>query len=169
MSASPIAVKSRRGGEEMSLSDARTGLLRRIEAERDRLVAFLQAFTRIDTCNPPGDTRAGAAFVRAFLDEAKLSYRVIAPQETMPNVVATTRFPAPGRHLVLNGHLDVFPVGDSSRWSRHPLSGDIVDGRVHGRGTIDMKCGTAASIFVSAYLSELADALEGRLTLTLVS
>ena len=151
------------------MSDAREGLLRRIEAERDRLVAFLQAFTRIDTCNPPGDTRAGAAFVRAFLDEAKLPYRVIAPQDTMPNLVATTRFPAPGRHLVLNGHLDVFPVGDPSRWSRHPLSGDIVDGRMHGRGTIDMKCGTAASIFVHAYLSELAGVLGGRLTLTLVS
>ena len=151
------------------MSDQRDGLLRRIEVERDRLVTFLQAFTRIDTCNPPGDTRAGVAFVRAFLDEAKLSCRVIAPQETMPNLVATTRFAAPGRHLVLNGHLDVFPVGDPSRWSRPALSGDVVDGRVHGRGTVDMKCGTTASIFVYAYLSSMAEALAGRLTLTLVS
>jgi succinyl-diaminopimelate desuccinylase len=151
------------------VSDARQALLRRIEADEDRLVGFLQAFTRIDTCNPPGDTRAGAAFVQAFLDRAGLPYRRIDPREAMPNLVATTRFDSPGRHLVLNGHLDVFPVGDRARWSRDPLSGAIADGRVHGRGTVDMKCGTTASIFVHAYLSPLRDALGGRLTLTLVS
>jgi succinyl-diaminopimelate desuccinylase len=151
------------------VSDARQALVHRIESERDRLVGFLQSFTRIDTCNPPGDTRAGAAFVRAFLDDAGLPYRVVAPQETMPNLVATTRFAEPGHHLVLNGHLDVFPVGDPARWSRPSLSGDVADGRVHGRGTVDMKCGTTASIFVYAYLASLGDALRGRLTLTLVS
>jgi len=151
------------------MSDVRRALLRRIEAEQDRLVRFLQDFTRIDTCNPPGDTRAGAAFIGAFLDSAGLPYRVIAPREAMPNIVASTSFPAPGRHLVLNGHIDVFPVGDRLRWTRAPLSGDVVDGRVHGRGTIDMKCGTTASIFTYYYLSQLRDALKGRLTLTLVS
>jgi succinyl-diaminopimelate desuccinylase len=148
---------------------ARRELLRRIETDGQRLVEFLQAFTRIDTCNPPGDTRAGAAFVAGVLEAAGLPYRTIAPQEAMPNLVATTGFAAPGRHLVLNGHLDVFPIGDRARWSRDPLSGAIVDGRVHGRGTVDMKCGTTASLFVYAYLAPLADALGGRLTLTLVS
>jgi succinyl-diaminopimelate desuccinylase len=151
------------------VSEARQALLHRIEADEAVLVGFLQSFTRIDTCNPPGDTRGGAAFIEAFLDGAKLPYRRIAPQEAMPNLVATTRFERPGKHLVLNGHLDVFPVGDPARWSRDPLSGAIVDGRVHGRGTVDMKCGTTASIFVYAYLSSLRDALAGRLTLTLVS
>lgn len=151
------------------MSDARSDLLRRIEADERRLVGFLQAFTRIDTCNPPGDTRAGAAFVTGVLDELGLPYRRIAPQETMPNVVATSAFETAGRHLVLNGHLDVFPIGDRARWSRDPLSGEIVDGRIHGRGTVDMKCGTTASIFVYAYLSALRDGLRGRLTLTLVS
>jgi succinyl-diaminopimelate desuccinylase len=148
---------------------ARQALLHSIDADRDRLVRFLQAFTRIDTSNPPGDTRAGAAFITAFLDEAGLPHRRIAPQETMPNLLATTRFDRPGRHLVLNGHIDVFPVGDRARWSRDPLSGDCADGRVHGRGTVDMKAGTTASIFTYAYLSRLRETPRGRLTLTLVS
>jgi len=75
----------------------------------------------------------------------------------------------PGRHLVLNGHIDVFPPGDRARWSRDPLSGDIVDGAVFGRGTVDMKCGTTASIFTYVILSRLRERLNGRLTLTLVS
>lgn len=151
------------------MSDERQALLRRIEADGDRLVRFLQDFTRIDTCNPPGDTRAGAAFIRAFLEGEGLPYRVIAPQEAMPNILATTRFGRPGRHLVLNGHIDVFPVGDRTRWTRDPLSGAIADGRVHGRGTVDMKCGTTVSIFTYAYLARLPAALRGRLTLTVVS
>jgi succinyl-diaminopimelate desuccinylase len=151
------------------MSAARDALRRRIDADQDRLVAFLQAFTRIDTGNPPGDTRAGAAFIAEFLDKAGLPYRRIAPQETMPNLLATTAFPASGRHLVLNGHIDVFPAGDRGRWSRDPLSGEIASGRLHGRGTVDMKCGTTASIFTYAYLNGLGEALRGRLTLTLVS
>jgi succinyl-diaminopimelate desuccinylase len=151
------------------MSDTRQALLKRIDADRDRLVGFLQAFTRIDTANPPGDTRAGAAFIGDFLDRGGLSYHRIAPQETMPNLVAATRFARPGRHLVLNGHIDVFPSGDPARWTHAPLSGAIVDGRVHGLGTVDMKCGTTASIFTYAYLSGLADEMRGAMTLTLVS
>jgi succinyl-diaminopimelate desuccinylase len=151
------------------MTAARRGLLARIEADRDRLVGFLQAFTRIDTANPPGDTRAGAAFIGEFLERAGLPYRRIAPQETMPNLLAATAFPRPGRHLVLNGHIDVVPAGDRARWTHDPLSGAMVDGRLHGLGTVDMKCGTTASIFTYAYLSGLADELRGRLTLTLVS
>jgi succinyl-diaminopimelate desuccinylase len=151
------------------MTAARRGLLERIEADRDRFVGFLQAFTRIDTANPPGDTRAGAAFIGDFLERAGLPYRRIAPQETMPNLLAATAFARPGRHLVLNGHIDVFPAGDRARWTHDPLSGAIVDGRLHGLGTVDMKCGTTASIFTYAYLSGLADELRGRLTLTLVS
>jgi len=151
------------------VSDARQALLARIEADRDRLVRFLQDLTRIDTSNPPGDTRAGAAFIADVLAKAGLAHRIIAPREAMPNILATTRFDRPGRHLVLNGHIDVFPIGDRARWARDPLSGDLVDGRVHGRGTVDMKCGTTASIFTYAYLAPMADVLNGRLTLTLSS
>jgi succinyl-diaminopimelate desuccinylase len=147
----------------------RQALLRRLEAERDRVVRFLQAFTRIDTGNPPGDTRAGAAFAGEFLASAGLSFRTVAPRESMPNLLATTHFARPGKHLILNGHLDVFPVGDRGRWSRDPLSGDVADGRVHGRGTVDMKCGTTAALFAYAALSPLADVLGGSLTLALVS
>ena len=75
-----------------------------------------------------------------------------------------------GAHLVLNGHIDVFPVGDHETWSHGgPWSGAIEDGKVWGRGSTDMKCGTSASIFTFMYLHELRDRLNGRLTLTAVS
>jgi len=144
-------------------------LLSWIDADRDRLVGFLQDFVRIDSSNPPGDTRDVAAFVETALAGAGARVTRIAPQETMPNLVASVAGDAPARHLVLNGHLDVFPIGDRSRWSRDPLGGEIVDGRVYGRGGVDMKCGTSASIFTFLYLSRFADRLPGKLTLTVVS
>lgn len=45
-----------------------------------------------------------------------------------------------GVHPILfTGHMDVVPVSDSSVWRYPPFSGKIVDGRVWGRGTQDMK------------------------------
>jgi succinyl-diaminopimelate desuccinylase len=148
---------------------ARDRLLGWLDEERGRQVEFLQAFTRIDTCNPPGDTRQAADVFRRFLDTEGLPHRTEAPQAAMPNLISSFAGARPGRHLVLNGHLDVFPIGDRSAWKRDPLSGDIVDGRVYGRGTVDMKCGTTALLFVHAYLHRLKDELAGKVTLTVVS
>jgi succinyl-diaminopimelate desuccinylase len=147
----------------------RDKLLHWLDAERDRQLEFLRAFTRIDTCNPPGDTTQAAEFFRRFLDAEGIAHRTEAPQASMPNLIASFAGTRPGRHLVLNGHLDVFPVGDRSVWKHDPLSGDIVEGRVHGRGTVDMKCGTTALLFVFAYLHRLRAELPGRVTLTVVS
>ena len=151
------------------MNEARDALSRRIHVERERLVRFFQDFVRIDTSNPPGDTRAGAAFIRRFLEADGIAHRVVAPQETMPNIVASFEGAAPGPHLILNGHIDVFPIGDAERWSRDPLSGDIVEDCVFGRGSVDMKCGTTASLFAFAYLHAIRDRLKGRVTLTIVS
>ena len=63
---------------------------------------FLSAFTRIDTCNPPGDTTAAAALVRDFLDDAGIGYRTEAPQARMPNLISSiTGGAGDGHHLVL--------------------------------------------------------------------
>jgi succinyl-diaminopimelate desuccinylase len=88
---------------------------------------------------------------------------------TMPNFIADRRFDAPGPHLVLNGHIDVFPVEAPETWTQDPWGAALVDGRIYGRGACDMKCGTTASIFTYLYLSEIAEQLAGRLTLTVVS
>ena len=114
-------------------------LLQRVESDRDLLIDFLRRFIRCPSPNPPGDTRAAAAHIRDLLDQRGIEYRMIAPQETMPNIVATFAARKPGRHLALNGHIDVFPVGDGEGWTRDPWGGALVDGRIYGRGACDMK------------------------------
>ena len=151
------------------MTATRARLLEWIDGERDRQVEFLRALTRIDTCNPPGDTTAAADFVTGFLAAEGIACRTEAPRPEMPNLVSSFAGRGNGRHLVLNGHLDVFPIGDRGAWSRDPLSGDVADGRVHGRGTVDMNCGTTALLFAHAYLHRLRSELPGRVTLTVVS
>jgi len=144
-------------------------LLAWIEQDRERLVAFLAEFVRVPSPNPPGDTRAAMAFLQAFLDGEGVPYRIVAPQEPMPNLVASFDGGAPGSHLVLNGHVDVFPVSDEARWTYPPWSGAVVDGKLYGRGATDMKAGTAAIVFAYGYLRRVREQLKGRLTLTCVS
>ena len=146
----------------------REQLLTAIDADQASIVTFLQEFVRARSPNPPGDTRAAMAHVRTFLDKKGLGYRLHTRDETMPNLVASKLFGSGEKHLVLNGHIDVFPVNDASDWKVDPWSGTIVDGAIYGRGIADMKVGTTASILTYAYLSALPD-LKGRLTLTVVS
>jgi succinyl-diaminopimelate desuccinylase len=87
----------------------------------------------------------------------------------LPNLIATCTGSEPGRHLILNGHLDVFPAGDPVFWSDDPFSGAIRDNKLFGRGVSDMKAGTAASILTYVYLAEVRGQLKGTLTLTAVS
>lgn len=151
------------------MSADRDTLLGWIEGDRDRLVSFLSRFIQARSPNPPGDTRSAADFVRAYLDEEGLAYTTISPHPEMPNFIASFEGAEAGRHLVLNGHMDVFPVPDEAAWTHGPWSGDIADGHVWGRGAVDMKCGTTASIFAYSYLHRLRTRLRGRLTLTVVS
>ena len=116
-------------------------LLQTIDSDRAAHLSFLQAFVQAPSPNPPGDTRAAADVITAYLKTHDITPEIIAPQPHMPNIVHdfTCRD--------ANGYIDVFPIGSSAPdWSRDPWSGDIAHGRLHGRGTVDMRAGTAASV-----------------------
>ena len=59
-----------------------------------------------------------------------------------------------GRSILLNGHVDVVSAEPVERWSKDPFGAEIADGRLHGRGSCDMKGGVAAMLLaVEAALS----------------
>ena len=145
-------------------------LLSWIEADSDELIRFFSEFVAARSPNPPGDTREAVGYITRFLDGENLPNWLIDPQPIMANVVGAFDCGSPGRHLVLNGHIDVFPVDEEDdRWTHGPWSGAVADGKVWGRGAADMKCGTSASIMTYRYLHRLKDRLNGKLTLTCVS
>src|ERR1700738_4021140 len=64
-------------------------LVERIESDREVLLDLFRRFIRCRSPNPPGDTREAAAHIRQFLARHGADCRVIAPNEIMPNIVAT--------------------------------------------------------------------------------
>jgi succinyl-diaminopimelate desuccinylase len=151
------------------MNDDKKALLEQVDRDRDTLIDFLSRFIQKKTPNPPGDTREAAGFITDFLKARDLPHKIIAAHPEMPNIVGAYDCGSPGRHLVLNGHIDVFPVNENETWTQPPWSGAIADGKIWGRGACDMKCGTTASIFTYAYLHGLREKLKGKLTLTCVS
>lgn len=64
------------------------------------------------------------------------------------NVVGTHRpKDEKGRSLILNGHVDVVPVGPLDMWEKPPFEPHIEGDWLYGRGSGDMKAGLVANIF----------------------
>ncbi|MGB2068452.1 MAG: succinyl-diaminopimelate desuccinylase [Candidatus Puniceispirillaceae bacterium] len=73
-------------------------------------------------------------------------------EERVDNLFA--RWGTGGPHFAFAGHTDVVPPGDTAAWTHDPFSGEIVDGRLHGRGAADMKGGVAAFVAATARFLE---------------
>jgi acetylornithine deacetylase len=68
-----------------------------------------------------------------------------------------------GRSLIFNGHTDVVPAGDAANWRYPPWQGTIAEGRVFGRGAVDMKGGLCCALFAAKALIDAGVQLKGRL------
>jgi acetylornithine deacetylase len=77
---------------------------------------------------------------------------VLDASGTKANLFATIG-PATGDGIVLSGHSDVVPV-DGQAWSSDPFVMTLRDGRLHGRGTADMKGFLAAMLTAAHAASE---------------
>ena len=103
-------------------------------------VDFLQRYIRIETINPPADTRASSALIKSELEAAGFTVKLYT---SGPNGQTNLITRLPGRDrakkpLLLLNHQDVVPV-DRKAWSVDPFGGLVKDGWIWGRGTLDMK------------------------------
>jgi acetylornithine deacetylase/succinyl-diaminopimelate desuccinylase-like protein len=99
---------------------------------------ILVRYIGIDTSNPPGNEAPAARFLGAFIEAEGVPTEYI---ETQPGrEVLVARLPGDGsaRPLMLCNHTDVVPV-EAEYWTVPPFAGTVRDGRVYGRGAVDMK------------------------------
>lgn len=130
-------------------------------------VAFVQELVRVPTENPKlARIEAGAEADCQDIVEARL--RSLGCEidrwdvyPGRPDVVGTLRGTGGGNSLILNGHVDVVPAGDPSNWTYPPFSAHIADGKIWGRGAIDMKGGIGAMIAAVQAIQRAGVTLKG--------
>ena len=128
-------------------------------------VELASRLVRFDTVNPPGRERECVEHLAALLERNGFRIRLVPLGDMRASLVARRGTPR-GKPLVFTGHVDVVPLG-TRKWSSDPFGGEISGGRVHGRGSSDMKGGVAA--FVAAAVAEtarVADEMEVVLIIT---
>ena len=113
---------------------------------------LLGELVRFNTVNPPGDERAAQEHLAALLSVAGFECELLGATEQRPNLVARLRGERAGPVLCLLGHVDTV-LADRSEWSHDPWSGDVADGFLWGRGSLDMKSQVAAEVAAAASLA----------------
>ena len=114
------------------------------------VVELTRELVEIRTVNPPGDEEKAASLLAARLEAAGFS---VASYEFAPGRTSlVARLPGDGPSLCLTGHLDTVPLGRAD-WSVDPFSGETDGDRLFGRGTSDMKGGTAAIVVAAERLA----------------
>lgn len=136
-------------------------LLVLIESKEEELIQLTQALVRIPTINPPGDYYGDCIeLLRSRLEGRGFDINIIRA-EGMPgdnehyprlNIIARKEGSRPGPCVHFNSHIDVVEPGLG--WDGDPFDAKLVDGKIFGRGTCDMKGGLAASIIAVEALLE---------------
>lgn len=115
----------------------------RVLAEiRNELIAFTQELVRIRSYSGQEE-----AAVRYIADKMKLLGFDEVMIDKMGNVLG--RIGAGETVVLFDSHIDTVEVQDEKEWTVPPFSGDVVNGRLYGRGSVDMKGGAAASVYAA--------------------
>ncbi len=109
------------------------------DAWTEQATEWLSEFIRVDTVNPPGNEARACAWLGRILDAEGIPYQTYDPGNGRTSLVARLEGDGSrGKALILLSHTDVVPF-EVEEWTVDPLSGEVRDGFVWGRGALDMK------------------------------
>lgn len=152
-------------------------IMKAVEARRERIVQLLRDIVRLESVS--GNEGAAQAYVAQALRELGMEVDMWEPDLSelerhpgfrqqpglhfagRPNVVGVLEGDPKARSLVLNAHIDTIPLGPEDEWTlAGPLSGEVKDGEIYGRGSSDMKCGLVT--FIAALQALVEEGLKPR-------
>ncbi|WP_136659569.1 ArgE/DapE family deacylase [Nitratireductor sp. XY-223] len=153
------------------MSDAVNAVWEAIDRDPDFVVELTRDMVRIPSVNPKFQTDPELNrepevqdLVQKQLESSGFETERWDVFPDRPNVIGEW----PGseeKSLILCGHIDVVPVGDTATWTREPFDGEIDDGKVWGRGAVDMKGGVASCLAAARAIREAGVELDGRLSI----
>jgi acetylornithine deacetylase/succinyl-diaminopimelate desuccinylase-like protein len=119
------------------------------DALADASVELLLEYLSVDTTNPPGNESRAVDFFARILELEGIRYETAESAPGRGNIWARLEGGSEPALLLLH-HSDVVPA-DPAFWDTPPLAGEIVDGHVYGRGTLDTK--TLGILHLQAFLA----------------
>src|SRR4051794_16172921 len=136
----------------------------RPEDLQDETAEVLAKLIRFRTVNPPGNERECLEWLASYLSDAGLRVELDGAEPERPNLVATYVPPAREDGPVLGylSHVDTV-LADAEDWSTDPWGAERRDGKLYGRGAIDMKSQTAAEAVAAAQLARSGATFGGTL------
>lgn len=111
--------------------------------QKDDLIRFTQDLIRIQSFS--GHEEEIVKFIEQKMKALGYDEVII---DSMGNVLG--RIGSGEKSILFDSHVDTVMVNDEELWDVPPFSGQIENGRLYGRGSVDMKSGAAASIFAGA-------------------
>lgn len=127
-------------------------------------IQLLQKVVQFNTVN--GNERPLAKYLQRVLADHQIESQLVNFAANRDCLVAEIGS-QPGKVLALAGHLDTVSIGDPKKWDYPAFSGQIVDGNVYGRGSVDMKGGVAAMVSALIELKEAGLPKRGKVRLLL--
>ncbi len=158
----------------------RKKILENIDENRDEIFQFLEDLVKIPSVSgTPEEGKAQNVVIKEFRKIRHLTLDVWEPNEqeiqkyplspirltdwsfkNRPNVVGTLRGAGGGKSLILNGHIDIVSPEPLKAWKYNPW-GEMVNGRLYGRGSMDMKAGIAAMTYALKCIQDIGLELKG--------
>lgn len=163
----------------------RKEVLEWIEEHKEEAVCFLQEMIRIPSVNTWFDTKEeyrgegdAQRFAAKFMEGLGAEVDLFEPDHSVlkkydgqpgyfadhefqdrPNMAGTLKGSGGGRSLLLMGHIDT--VKEGTGWTADPFGGEIKDGKLYGRGAVDMKGGIAAMMMAVKAVHKSGVVLKG--------
>ncbi len=138
------------------MDDLEKKILNKIDNMRDEIIKFHQEIVKIPSENPPAKYKEISAFVEKKFKEIGLN--IMSKRKNVIGAIENSE----GRSLILYGHMDTVPIYDG--WTKKPFGGEIIDGKIYGRGTCDDKACVTSEIFATKALIDADINFKGKLT-----
>jgi succinyl-diaminopimelate desuccinylase len=136
-----------------------------VSAAGSEVAALARQLIEIDTTNPPGRELAAAVLISERLRKVGVSSELQCVAPGRANLVSRRRGRGTRAALMISGHLDTVPVHELA-WTIPAQEGVIRDGRLYGRGAVDMK-GAVAVVVAYERLCASEDVPAGNIVLAL--
>jgi len=108
------------------------------------LIALSQKLIAIPS--ETGNEKAVSDFMVSYMrDVLGMEAKGLAGVPDRPNAVGILKGVGGGPTVQYSGHLDTVGPGDLSKWKTDPYGGEVIDGKIYGRGSMDSKGGGMAS------------------------